>query len=270
MVLHAAPACAQNNQGPGAIERTIPGQRPEPARPAPSISAPTLPVETQQAVTSRFTLGAVHIEGATVFSQESLSREFEPYLATEVDEAVLKAIAKRITGRYQDAGDLLSYAYVPRQDVRAGIVRIVVVEGRVDEVVVEGAGRDRPAVEVRAARLVDRRPLQIGALERTIGLIRDLPGFAVTDASLAPTADPASHVLKLIVARDRVKQLLFADNRGPADSDRARLYSSTSLSSLAMTGDEFRLDLFAIPTHKFSYLYGQAGAALPIGKVSRP
>ncbi|MGH6707244.1 MAG: ShlB/FhaC/HecB family hemolysin secretion/activation protein, partial [Sphingomicrobium sp.] len=217
-------------------------------------------------MTSRFTLGAVHIEGATAFSQESLSREFEPYLATEVDEAVLKAIAKRITDRYQEAGYLLSYAYLPKQDVRAGIVRIVVVEGRVDEVVVEGAGRDRATIEAMATRLMDRQPLRIGELERTIGLIRDLPGFAVTDASLAPTADPASHVLKLVVARDRVKQLLFADNRGPADSDRARLYSSTSLSSLATAGDEFRLDLFAIPTHKFRYLYGQVGAALPIGK----
>ena len=265
-MLLAAPLHAQANQGPGAIERTIPTQRPELVRAAPTISAPTLPVETRHFATSRFILGAVVIEGATVFSQESLGKEFEPYLATEVDEAALTSIARRITARYQNAGYLLSYAYVPKQDVRAGIVRIVVVEGRVVDVLVEGEGRGGSSVKAMAARLVDGRPLKIGALERTIGLIRDLPGYTVTDASLAPTSNPASHVLKLVIARDRVKQLLFADNRGPEDSDRARIYSSTALTSLAVAGDEIRLDLFAIPTHRFRYLYGQLGVGVPIGK----
>lgn len=265
MLLPGAPALAQTSQGPGAIERTIPTPRPEPARPAPTIVAPSLPITSADNAAGRFVLGAVNIEGASVFSREDLATAFEPYLATEIDESILKEIAKRITDRYQRAGYLLSYAYVPRQDVRAGIARIIVVEGRVGTVVVEGAGRDRPALEAIARRLADGRPLGLGGLERTIGLIRDLPGVAVTDASLSPTSDPTSHVLKLVVARDRVRQLLFADNRGPEGSDRARLYSSTSLASAVTTGDELRLDLFAIPTHRYRYLYGQAGISLPIG-----
>lgn len=265
MLLPGAPALAQTSQGPGAIERTIPMPRLESAHPAPTIVAPSLPIASADNTAGRFVLGAVNIEGASVFSREDLASAFEPYLATEIDEASLKEIAKRITDRYQSAGYLLSYAYVPRQDVRAGIARIVVVEGRVQTVVVEGAGRDRPALEAIARRLADGRPLGLGALERTIGLIRDLPGVAVTDTSLSPTSDPASHVLKLVVAHDRVRQLLFADNRGPEGSDPARLYSSTSLASALMTGDEIRLDLFAIPTRRYRYLYGQAGITLPIG-----
>ena len=265
MMLPGAPALAQTSQGPGAIERTIPTLRPEPARPAPTIVAPSLPVASADNAAGLFVLGAVNIEGASVFSREELASAFEPYLATEIDESSLKEIAKRITDRYQRAGYLLSYAYVPRQDVRAGIAQIIVVEGRVGTVVVEGAGRDRAALEAMARRLADGRPLGLGALERTIGLIRDLPGVAVTDTSLSPTSDPASHVLKLVVTRDRVRQLLFADNRGPEGSDRARLYSSTSLASALMTGDEVRLDLFAIPTHRYRYLYGQAGITVPIG-----
>ena len=265
MLLPGAPALAQASQSPGAIERTIPAAQPEPARPAPMIVPPSLPIASEDNAPGRFVLGAVNIEGASVFSREDLSSAFEPYLATEIDESSLDEIAKRITDRYQRAGYLLSYAYVPRQDVRAGIARIIVVEGRVGTVVVEGAGPDRRAIESIARRLADGRPLGLGALERAIGLIRDVPGVAVTDTSLSPTSDAASHVLRLVVARDRVRQLLFADNRGPEGSDRARLYSSTSLASALMTGDEIRLDLFAIPTHRYRYLYGQAGITLPVG-----
>ena len=265
LLVPGAPARAQTSQGPGAIERTIPTLRPEPARPAPTIVVPSLPTASVDIAAGRFVLGAVNVEGASVFTREELSSAFEPFLATEVDEAVLKEIAKRITERYQRAGYLLSYAYVPRQDVRAGIARIIVVEGRVGTLVVEGAGRDRAALEAIARSLADGRPLRLGPLERTIGLIRDLPGVAVTDTSLSPTSDPASHVLKLVVVRDRLRQLLFADNRGPEGSDRARLYSSTSLASALTAGDEIRLELFAIPTHRYRYFYGQAGITVPIG-----
>lgn len=265
MLLPAVAVRAQVSQGPGVIERTIPLRPPEIARPAPIMIVPPIPISPSQAISGRFVLGAVSIEGATIFSQETLAKAFEPYLATEIDETTLKLIAKRITERYRAAGYLLSFAFVPRQEVRAGIVRIVVVEGRVGSVVIEGAGRDRPAIDAIAHRLLNGRPLKLSALERTLGLIRDLPNFVVTDASLAPTNDPAIHRLRLVVGHDRVRQLLYADNRGPQGSDRTRLYSSTSVTSALIAGDELRLELFAIPTERYRYLYGLIAASLPIG-----
>ena len=215
----------------------------------------------------RFTLGAVHIERATVFSQAELSEDFEPYLATEVDQSKLNEIAARITDRYRKKGYLLSYAIVPPQSVRAGIVRIVVLEGLVSAIQVEGAGLGKAAVEATATPLLKDVPLRAATLERAIGLIRDMPGFTVVDVRLARSdRDAARHSLKIIVARSPVRALAYSDNRGIDTAGRMRFYSSASFSSLATTADEIRFDLFTIPGNHLRYVYGQVVAGMPIGR----
>lgn len=265
MIVEATPALAQSNQRAGAIERTIPKQQPD-TRVAPTITTPTPIVPAETAAMGRFILGAVNIESATAFSQAELSPLFEPFLATEVDESTLNEIAARITDRYRKAGYLLSYAMVPAQDVRAGIVRIAVVEGLVDTIRIEGAGNSSSSLEAIAGPLLKDVPLRDRTLERAIGLIRDLPGFSVVDASLTRSdVDARRHALKIVVARDPVRALAYSDNRGTDEDGRMRLYSSASLASLAMTGDELRVDLFAIPGSGFRYVYGQLLASVPLG-----
>ena len=265
-LLGATQARAQSNQGPAAIERTIPKQLPQ-SQVAPRIAAPSRIGPAKSANVGRFTLGAVHLEGATVFSQAQLSRAFEPYLATEVDQSKLNEIAARITDRYRKAGFLLSYAVVPAQNVQAGIVRIIVLEGLVSTIQVEGAGSDRAAIEATAAPLLKDVPLRSRTLERAIGLIRDMPGFAVVEVRLSrSTQDARRHALKIVVARDPIRALAYSDNRGTESAGRMRFYSSASLSSLATTGDEIRFDLFGIPGRKLRYVYGQVLAGVPIGR----
>src|SRR6185295_6792746 len=112
----------------GAIERTIPTEE----RHQTWSKSPAVPAHEarDRAASQRpFTLGAVNVDGSTVFSQAQLSRYFESYLATEVDRGKLVQMADAITGRYRQAGYLLSYAMVPTQNVEVGMVRLSVVEG---------------------------------------------------------------------------------------------------------------------------------------------
>ena len=259
------PAKAQSDQRPGSIERTIPGQLRE-TQAAPTISAPSRTASSASVVTGRFTLGAVNVEGATVFSQAELSPLFEPFLATEVDESTLSAIAARITDRYRKGGYLLSYAVVPAQDIRAGIVRIVVVEGLVDSIRIEGAGENRSTLEAIASPLMKEVPLRSRTLERAIGLLRDVPGVILGDVSLTRVdGDARRHALKIVVTRDPLRALGYTDNRGTDQRGRMRLYSSFSLAPVAMTGDELRVDLFAMPGSQYRYTYGQVLAGVPLG-----
>ena len=170
----SGPACAAPPE-PGGIERTIPTQ-PQTTSPGFGLSLPAVRLRSQRQETGTFTLAAVNIDGATVFSQAQLSRYFEPYLATEVDGVRLSEIADAITGRYRQAGYLLSYATIPTQSVEAGMVRLNVVEGRIDRVSVQGGGSVEGAIEAVAAPLANGAPLKASQLERVIGLIRDFPG----------------------------------------------------------------------------------------------
>jgi hemolysin activation/secretion protein len=212
----------------------------------------------------RFTLGAVNIDGATVFSEQTLSRYFEPYLATEVDQTDLAKLASAVTEQYRRTGYLLSYATVPAQNVEAGMVRLSVVEGRITNVTVQGAGSAEGAVEAIAAPLLRSGPLKSQALERTVGLLRDLPGMKLADVALARSDVTGFYTLKVTVAPDRTRGFTYFDTRGTGSIGGSRFYESFSLSSLAVTGDELRADLFAMPGGS-RYLYGQLLAAAPLG-----
>lgn len=262
----AAPAHADAPPEPAAIERTIPTPIPQTSNgPAISVAAPDQP-RGRGVEDRRFTLGAVNIDGATIFSQQQLSRYFEPYLATEVDQADLGKIADAITAEYRKAGYLLSYTSVPAQNVQAGMVRLSVVEGRIENVAVRGAGPAEEAIEAIAAPLMRDGPLKKETLERTIGLIRDFPGVKVADVALVRSDVTGFYTLKVTVAPDRTRGITYFDTRGTGSIARSRFYESMSFSSLALEGDELKVDLFAMPGSRARYLYGQAMAAVPLGR----
>ncbi|MGB5485249.1 ShlB/FhaC/HecB family hemolysin secretion/activation protein [Parasphingorhabdus sp.] len=257
---------AQTTTEPSAIERTIPKKLLE--RSSELAVQTDLPdAEVNRALTGRFVLGAVHVSGSTVFSQSQLAADYEPYLATEVGDTQLQQIVTRITERYRSAGYFLSYAMLPAQDVRAGVVRIDVIEGRIDQFEVSGAEGGERALNSIASPLLDGRPLRTTLLERVLGLMRDLPGFYIADARIGRHEnDLAEHELTVEVVRNDVRAIAYADNRGTVDDARARFYTSISHSSLMTTGDDFRLSGFAIPGSNFQYLYGQGAYVLPIGR----
>ena len=261
----AAPAAGQSHPEPAAIARTIPIDIPD-QQTAPTISTLRFDSRSHFAPGGQFTLGAVNIDGATVFSRSELSRFFEPYLASEVDNSKLTEIAARITEQYRATGYVLSYAVVPPQSVEAGMVRIDVVEGRIGKVTVKGAGSEEGAIDSLTESLLHDAPLKASTLERAIGLIRDLPGIKLTDVALLRTdAEAGLYALKITVKRNRSSGFAYSDNRGTAGSAGMRLYSSASLSSLAVNGDELRVDLFGMPGRGFHYRYGQLLAGVPLG-----
>ena len=264
LVLAAGAAHAQTD--PGSLERTVP-QLPADqsvAKP-PSVDAPALPPEGGARFVRKFTLSAVVIEGATVFTAGELAPGFEPYLASQVRQAELDTIAANITDRYRKAGFLLSYAVVPAQAVQSGIVRIQVVEGFIGGVRLKGNGRAAKAVRGIFAGLANERPLRVRTLERAISLAREVPGAMIGDIQIGRSAqNPARHVLTVAVGANRIRALAYSDNRGTVDGARIRGFSSFNLASLAVPGDQLQVDLFAIPYGKFRYLYGQVKGSVPL------
>ncbi len=262
-----ASATANAQTDPGSLERTRPQIEPVPTdRVAPKITAPALPTPSEAGIADTFILSAVVIEGATVFDSEELAKSFEPFLASRIGQAELVKIAQEITERYRNAGFLLSYAVVPRQSVQSGIVRIKVVEGFIARVRLVADARTAKAIRGIFQSLATERPLRIETLERKIGLGRDVRGAIITDVQISrSTNDPAEHLLTVVVGKDRFRGLAYADNRGTVTDARMRAYSSFSLASLAVPGDQLQVDLFAIPYEKFRYAYGQVKGSVPVG-----
>jgi hemolysin activation/secretion protein len=123
------------------------------------------------------------LEGATALSEAELSPAWSRYLGQTISIATLYDIANAVSEAYTRAGYALSFALLPEQDITDGRVRIAVVEGFVDEVVVSGGtvsggsvfalGRH---VEAQMALIKASRPLKTAALERALLLLNDIPG----------------------------------------------------------------------------------------------
>lgn len=265
MVAACPAAVAQTD--PASIERTIPTFDGKPAdkQQQPVTTHAPVPQEAGR-LPGKFVLGAVNIEGATVFTSEQLAPSFEPFLASLVGQTELEKIAAAITERYRNEGYLLSYAVVPEQSVESGIVRIRVVEGYIVDVSAKGDGSAAAAALAIAQKLRAERPLRASSLERALGLARDIPGVVVGDTRISRSpGDPSRHQLTITLARDRVRALTYSDNRGTVEGARFRSYSAVSLPSLVVPGDQLQIDLFTIPSNRFRHFYGQAKASVPLG-----
>lgn len=173
------------------IAPTIPGaadpSRIEPQKPAlpPAISpAPRFSTQglipavnaPQGADKIRFIAKEISLTGMTQFSEADFSSLISPLENKDISLADIYALAGEITLRYRAAGYLLSYAYIPEQQIADGKVFIAVVEGYVAEIITEGADPNDFVTSQYKARITKQRPLKEQTLESTLLRINDLPG----------------------------------------------------------------------------------------------
>jgi hemolysin activation/secretion protein len=95
-------------------------------------------------------------------------------------EDLVNAAAEVTRFLQRDLGFYLGYAFLPEQDPKDGVVRIAVLEGRLDKVVLnwtDGLPVDRAVVEAYLARLEPGSILRVRDVERVIFLMNDLRGI---------------------------------------------------------------------------------------------
>ena len=163
----------------------------------------------------RFTLSGVLIEGATAYPESAFLPLYEELLGTEVSLADMYRLAGKISAMYRGGGYILSRAVVPAQRIRDGLVRIAVLEGFINEVIIEGdiSGRES-LLKSYAAKISAERPLSADTLERYLLLADDLPGVTAK-AVLTPSVDaPGASDLVLFVNQKRFDMAYSFDNRG--------------------------------------------------------
>lgn len=232
---------------------------------APQSVAPAQP-QMKAAAQQGFLLQAVAFTGNTRLGQARLQALAAPLVGTQVTLADLQALAAQITALYHQQGYFLAQAVVPVQDVRAGRVRIDVVEGvlgRIDIQVAEDAPIPRERVARTLATLQPGQPLDGLEYERKMLLLSDLPGIraqsAVGAGVLAGTTDLTVRVDK----GQALSFLLEADNHGTPESGRIRLGGTMRWASPTGHGDN--LDLRLMVAEDAHTAFGRLSYELPLG-----
>jgi len=236
----SAPALAQVPPDAGTTLRqleppvlTLPRKPPaaieveRPARPA-LEAAPAL----------RFLLKAFRISGATAFAETELQALVQEFVGREVGIADLGEAVGRITGFYAERGYPLATAYLPAQNIEAGVVEILVLEGRFGSLQVVNRARIRDSVVVRHLESLQGQVVEGPLLERKLLLLHDLPGAAPGRAVLSPGQAIGETDLRLEVDAGRsASGTIELDNYGSRFTGATRLSGQLDLYSPLRLGD---------------------------------
>lgn len=195
--------------------------------------------------TPKTTLLGVTVIGAKAIPQEQIASTYTDKLAKPVDLDDLAEVAARITGLYRKEGYFLSQAVAGPQDLSAGIGSIIVYEGRISSVVVEGERADmiRPMV----ADLAGDSPARLADLDERLARIRELPGLKVTSQVRPDPNDPSEHELVLATQFDADRVFAGLNNWGWENSGPVQAYATYVRNSLFHSRDYATFNLFTTP-----------------------
>ncbi|WP_168734249.1 ShlB/FhaC/HecB family hemolysin secretion/activation protein [Pseudothauera nasutitermitis] len=229
------PFVALAQEDAGRLEKRF-EQLPEPrSTPQPLIFPIGETLPPAQAADLRFRLKELTVKGNTVFSTEELQPLHAHLLGQEISLLDIYAVRDAITAKYGNAGFGLSKAVIPEQRIQAeGLVLIEIIEGFVDEVIIEGASEAQQAYLAYAAeRIKAERPLRARTLERYLLLANDRFAIKVTSTMKQSERTPGASTLILKVEpAPKTKGGASIDNRGTDSVGKTQFNGDVSLNGL--------------------------------------
>lgn len=200
-----------------------------------------------------FTLKAVHVEGATAFSEQQLNDLYAPYIGKNITLDKMYIVAGKITERYRAAGYFLSIAYIPPQQIDGGIIIIQVVEGKIGRVKIKGDLENSAIIQAYVARLQEQSPLTSKELESFLLRLNDLPGYNFSSVlSAMEGAEDGVMELTLLSTPKTGKGSVTFDNYGSRFLGPNQTSASYAASLLPMQQTNAS-GLIGLPTEKLHY-----------------
>lgn len=208
----------------------------------------------QGAENIRFVLNTLEIQGVGAYAPEEIAPYYNEKLGTNVSLAEIYGIANDLTVKYRNDGYILTQVVVPPQTIDGGKVELRVVEGFVDQIIIQGASeKDQKQIQKYAENLRENGILDAKQLERYLLLINDLPGVDARSVLSPSKSKTGGSDLTIIVERDRYDAEVSIDNHGTRYLGPYRASYTGSMNSIlgynerittrfVMAGDKDRAD----------------------------
>ncbi|MDR7898270.1 ShlB/FhaC/HecB family hemolysin secretion/activation protein [Thermosynechococcus sp. JY1334] len=205
-----------------------PALEPPPSPPSPGSESENVLIPVQKIV----------VEGSTIFGPAEFDPIIKPLEGRQVTLAELQGAADAITKLYLEGGYLTSRAVLGEQVARDGVITIQVLEGRLEDIRIEGnKGIIQRYIRSRIA-LGAGVPLNSNRLEEQLRLLRTDPLFANLSASLRPGTTPQDSILVVRVVPARWFNAAFGlDNNTPPAIAPDRATAFLGYNNLSGRGD---------------------------------
>jgi len=228
LIAWSAPAFAQRPVSPGnvapgssSLATPFPGDIvpqgspiPRVLPPAPPAVAPGpgVPLATPGPAPATLTaVRTVQIEGVTAFTPAQTAELASGLTGPAVPVSKIEASRTALLNLYRSAGFALTTVSAT---IDRGVLRFVVVEGRISDVRLEGdVGPAGTQVLRFLNHLTEVRPLDTASLERWLLLAQDIPGITIHAILRPSSSEPGALTLVAQVDRQAFAGLLDVDNR---------------------------------------------------------
>ena len=184
--------------------------RPSTPLPSPALPQPLPPpqdlLRPQQAPPAEAPAGSVpgtiivqrfEVVGSTVFSPKKLAQILAPFTRKSISFAELFQARDAVTKLYTDKGYITSGAYIPPQSLESGVVKIQVLEGRLEGIKVTGTRRLNPNYVRSRIAIATSRPLNRNHLLEALQLLQLNPLIKNLSAELSAGSRPGRSLLEV-------------------------------------------------------------------------
>jgi len=219
------------------------------------------PAPWANAGTGSILVGAIQIEGLGALPPSAFAATIQAYAGRTLDPQELRALVTDIAAVARRAGFGLATAWIPEQRSINGVLKVVLDEGRVDAVEIEGNGAT--AVRPMLAPLADGRPVRTTELERRLLLAGDIAGMTLGRTRLERRE--GRNILHVTARQDRLAARASADNWGSNEVGPVRARLTLDLNGLATHNDQLSVSGVMTPMAPGEFSLIRAAYSKPIG-----
>ena len=202
-----------------------PAPLPEPALPAPLPPVeqllppvPQRPAEELPSIPGTIEVDRFEVVGSTIFSKQELDAVLKNFVGRPLTFAELLEARSVVSQLYISKGYITSGALIPPQTIAGGVVRILVLEGKLESINVVGTRRLNSNYVRSRLALFTRSPLNEQRLLEALQLLQLSGQVANISAELQGGSRPGFNVLLVRVKEAKTFQAaIFTDNsRSPS------------------------------------------------------
>lgn len=251
VVAQVSPLAQAAPGGQSPEEQPVPGVKPNvpPLQvPVPQAPPQAPPVQVEPGVeqkeraptpvTGTVQVDTIRIMGNRVVSSEQLEVITRAYAHQMLSATQIEALRNELTTYYIRLGYLNSGALPPKYDAAARALEFTIVEGRLTQVQVHGAGRLKEYYVADRLQGDPDQPLNVNTLGERFQMLLNDPLISKANAKLLPGAQPGEAVLDVDVERARPYGLsLFGNNYRPPSVGQSQTGFSGWVRNLTGLGD---------------------------------
>ncbi|HVY13172.1 MAG TPA: ShlB/FhaC/HecB family hemolysin secretion/activation protein, partial [Alphaproteobacteria bacterium] len=263
LALLALPAFAQTAPDAGSLLRSIEKSTPPPT-PAPQLggatgeAAPAARESGVKVLVKDFDLQARQ------FPASELKEVVKGYIGRELTLAELQKAAMKISDYYRDKG-FMARAYLPKQKIHNGVVKIIVLEGKLGSIRIDPKSKSRLDPDLAKGFIESRMPagqlLRPGDLREGVLVLNELPGVSAASSLQKGKQDGETDAVIKLEDGPLLSGAVSADNAGVRSVGSKRGIATLSLNDALGMGDQLS---FIGVASGFSQ-YARMAATAPVG-----